>query len=51
MSVPVTLNNLERRDAMAQIFTEIYLIILVSFDLERTISAGCVEHRWGVTYF
>jgi len=36
MSVPMTLSDLERRDARGQILPRISVITLVPFELERT---------------
>jgi len=40
VSVPMTLSDLERWDAMGQIFSQISLITLVPFYIERRNSAG-----------
>jgi len=50
VSVPMTLNDLERRDAMGHFFRRISgHFQVVPFDLERPISVGCVYARisWG----
>ena len=40
VSVPVTLSDLERRDARGEILRQMSLITLVPFDLERPNSPG-----------
>ena len=40
VSAPVTLSDLERRDARSQIFQQISVITLSPFDLERPNSPG-----------
>ena len=40
MSFPMTLSDLEKRDARGQTIRRISLIMLVQFDLERPNSAG-----------